>query len=185
MKHFITYNNASKNIISQKIIYETQFCVGDISWQTVHCDIETVFECRHLAVWPPKKTFLSNILAVRNCCDAYSFYFPASTSDLLMQAISLPLGSLLAVVLGHIILYENVGWQALAVRQNSAARCLSLQLFWKSAWIFFFMFPILKPSGNLAWSSKIHTWHKSWLFLKATREIWVGNNCLAILKNLV
>lgn len=99
-----------------------------------------------------KKTFLSNILAVRNCCDAYSFYFPASTSDLLMQTISLPLGSLLAVVLGHIILYENVGWQALAVRQNSAARCLSLQLFWKSAWIFFFFFfyvPYIKALWQL------------------------------------
>lgn len=124
---------------------ELSFVLVRFHDKTVHCDIVTVFECRHLAVWPPKKTFLSNILAVRNCCDAYSFYFPASTSDLLMQTISLPLGSLLAVVLGHIILYENVGWQALAVRQNSAARCLSLQLFWKSAWIFFFFYvPYIK-----------------------------------------
>lgn len=82
-----------------------------------------------------KNNLLSNVLSVRNCNDVQLTHFSASTSNLLMQTISLPLGSLLAMVLGHIILYENGGWQALAVRQTSTACCLSLQLFWKSAWI--------------------------------------------------
>lgn len=84
-----------------------------------------------------KNNLLSNVLSVRNCNDVQLAHFSASTSNLLMQTISLPLGSLLAMVLGHIILYENGGWQALAVRQTSTACCLSLQLFWKSAWISF------------------------------------------------
>lgn len=84
-----------------------------------------------------KNNLQSNVLSVRNCNDVQLAHFSASTSNLLMQTISLPLGSLLAMVLGHIILYENGGWQALAVRQTSAACCLSLQLFWKSAWISF------------------------------------------------
>lgn len=97
---------------------------------------------RHLTVRTEKNknNLLSNVLSVRNCNDVQLAHFSASTSNLLMQTISLPLGSLLAMVLGHIILYENGGLQALAVRQTSTACCLSLQLFWKSAWISFGFF---------------------------------------------
>lgn len=87
-----------------------------------------------------KNNLLSKVLSVRNCNDVQLAHFSACTSNLLMQTISLPLGSLLAMVSGHIILYENGGWQALAVRQTSTACCLSLQLFWKSAWISFGFF---------------------------------------------